>query len=46
MQILNVNDAEFRKYGRVVTNVDFAPLVEALKKTECPAGEPNRLPVA
>ena len=38
MQILSVNDAEFRKYGRVVTNVYFAPLVEALKKTECPAG--------
>lgn len=38
MKILSVNDAEFRKYGRVVTNVDFAPLVEALKKTELPAG--------
>ena len=38
MKILSVNDAEFRKYGRVVTNVDFAPLVEALKKMELPAG--------
>ena len=38
MKILSVNDAEFRKYGRVVTNVDFAPLVEALKKTELPEG--------
>ncbi|MBP5669305.1 MAG: DUF4867 family protein [Lachnospiraceae bacterium] len=38
MKILSVNDAEFRKYGRVITNVDFAPLVEALKKTELPAG--------
>ena len=38
MKILSVNDAEFRKYGRVVTNVDFAPLVEALKKTELPDG--------
>lgn len=38
MKIYSVNDAEFRKYGRVVTNVDFAPLVEALKKTEVPDG--------
>lgn len=38
MKIYSVNDAEFRKYGRVVTNVDFAPLVEALKATELPDG--------
>lgn len=38
MKILSVNDAEFRRYGRVVTNVDFAPLVDALKKTDIPAG--------
>lgn len=36
MKILSVNDAEFRCYGRVVTNVDFAPLVDALKKTDIP----------
>ena len=38
MKILSVNDAEFRCYGRVVTNVDFAPLVDALKKTDIPEG--------
>lgn len=38
MEIYSVNDPEFRKYGRVVTNVDFGPLVEALKKTEIPEG--------
>lgn len=38
MKIYNVNDAEFRKYGRVVTNVDFAPLLDELKKTEVPEG--------
>ena len=27
MKIQNVNDAAFSKYGKVVTNVDFAPLV-------------------
>ena len=34
MKILSVNDAAFGKYGKVVTNVDFTELVEALKKTE------------
>lgn len=38
MKIYSVNDPEFRKYGRVVTNVDFTQLVEALKKTEVPEG--------
>ena len=28
MQILSVNDDEFRKYGRVVDNVDFTALIE------------------
>ncbi len=36
MKILSVNDAEFKEYGRVVDNVDFTELVEAMKKTPCP----------
>ncbi|MGN0168500.1 MAG: DUF4867 family protein [Acetatifactor sp.] len=38
MKILSVNDPAFRKYGRVVTNVDFTGLVEAMKKTPIPEG--------
>ena len=30
MKIQNVTDAAFSKYGKIVTNVDFAPLVEAI----------------
>lgn len=36
MKILSVNDPEFRAYGKVVTNVDFTGLLEALKKTPVP----------
>ena len=32
MEILSVNSPEFKAYGKVIDNVDFAPLVEALKK--------------
>ena len=28
MQILSVTDNEFRKYGRIVDNIDFTALVE------------------
>jgi len=38
MKVLSVNDAAFKKYGRVVTNVDFTELVEAMKKTPLPEG--------
>ena len=38
MKILSVNDPEFRKYGRVITNVDFTELVEALKTMPVPEG--------
>ncbi len=38
MKIYSVNDAEFVKYGRIVNNVDFTELIEALKKTELPEG--------
>ena len=38
MKILKVTDAAFKKYGRVVENVDFSGLVEELKKTPVPDG--------
>lgn len=37
MKILKVTDPAFKRYGRVVENVDFSGLVEALKKTPIPA---------
>jgi len=37
MQILSVNSPEFKAYGKVIDNVNFAPLVEALKKMPVPA---------
>ena len=36
MKILSVNDAAFRKYGRVVKNVDFTELVKVLETTPVP----------
>lgn len=38
MQIFEVTDPKFKKYGRVVDNVDFAPLVEAMQSTPLPEG--------
>jgi len=38
MKVLSVNDPAFKKYGRVVTNVDFAELVAEMKKTPVPEG--------
>lgn len=38
MKILSVSDSAFRKYGRVVRNVDVTELVEALKSTPVPEG--------
>lgn len=38
MRILSVNDPAFRKYGRVIRNVDVTELVEALKNTPVPEG--------
>ena len=37
MKILKVTDEVFKRYGRVVDNVDFTDLVEELKKTPVPA---------
>ena len=37
MNIQNVTDDSFRKYGRVVKNIDFSGLVQALnEKTPTP----------
>ena len=36
MKIYSVKDPEFVAYGRVVDNIDFSNLVEALKKTPVP----------
>lgn len=38
MEIKKVTDAAFRKYGRVITNVDFSGLVQKLEETPCPEG--------
>lgn len=38
MNILSVNSPEFKAYGKVIDNVDLAPLVEELKKTPVPDG--------
>lgn len=37
MTIKNVNDKEFRKYGRVIRHIDFSSLIEKMKEvTPCP----------
>ena len=36
MEILKVTDPAFRKYGRIVDNIDFSGLVEELKTTPVP----------
>lgn len=47
MLIQKVTDPSFRKYGRVIKNVDLTELVEAMKSTPCPddviyvAGDPE-----
>ena len=38
MKVLSVKDPAFKKYGKVIDNVDFTQLVEALKKTPVPEG--------
>lgn len=36
MEIKKVTDAAFKKYGRVIDNVDFSELVSKLAETPCP----------
>lgn len=38
MKILSIHDEAFQKYGKVVTNIDFSELVEALAKTPVTEG--------
>lgn len=38
MKILPITDPAFNRYGRIITNVDFSGLVEAMKKTPVPEG--------
>lgn len=38
MKILKITDPAFKKYGRVIDNVDFTELLEAMKKTPIPEG--------
>lgn len=38
MKVLKVTDDAFRKYGRIVDNVEFAPLLNAMKATPVPEG--------
>lgn len=38
MQILSVYDKDFRKYGKVIKNIDFSELVKELEKTPVPEG--------
>lgn len=38
MKIQNVTDASFRKYGRVISEVDFTELLEAMEKSPLPEG--------
>ena len=33
MQIYEVTDVRFRKYGKVIRNIDFSALTGAMKKT-------------
>ena len=46
MEIISVADKRFKKYGKVIKNIDFSSLVEEMKKTEVPEGvvyEPLRI---
>lgn len=36
MKIYDVTDTRFRKYGKIVKNIDFSSLVEAMKATPVP----------
>ena len=36
MEIINAEDKRFRNYGRLITEVDFSPVVEAMQSTAIP----------
>lgn len=36
-ELIHVSQPEFSLYGRVITELDFSELIEALKKTPCPS---------
>ena len=36
MNLIPVTDARFKKYGRIVKDVDFKELIDEMKKTPCP----------
>lgn len=38
MKVLSVKDPAFKKYGKVIDNIDFTQLIEALKNTPIPEG--------
>ncbi|MCR5399575.1 MAG: DUF4867 family protein [Lachnospiraceae bacterium] len=38
MKIQNVTDAAFRKYGRVISEIDFTELIEAMEQSPLPEG--------
>ncbi|MCR5117082.1 MAG: DUF4867 family protein [Lachnospiraceae bacterium] len=38
MKIQNVTDAAFRKYGRVITEIDFSELITAMEQSPLPDG--------
>ena len=37
MVIYEATSSNFKKYGRIVKNIDFAPVIEALNKIALPA---------
>ena len=37
IKIQSIRDEGFRKYGRVISGIDWAPLLNQLKKTPCPS---------
>ena len=38
MTIYSVTEERFRKYGKVINNVDFSTLVDEMKRTPIPEG--------
>ena len=36
MEIKKITDSAFRKYGKILTGIDFMELIEEMQKTPCP----------